>query len=373
MGKYDEQYRKIRQKIARQKRELEKRGYFFESEIIPKPLNQTKVTKRQIEKLLKLTLEDVYRQAKYRTNTGEIISGLQRRQQEKTERGLKLTLARLEKQSQQSFGKKKDLQEKIKKLRERIHGGRIGKGVAPAADVILHKMFNFVRQQIDEWKPEEHWSDWFAELKQHDKSQLARIFESAITQYGKEAVASRLEDNAETVTRLVDEILYGSDRDSAARVSNGRIQVSSHRMEVSQSLAYFAAILKGESLTRDEAIQLAEEEDIFEYEDDSEIGQSYSMPSHQSSENNKAASILQTMRESIGNFASESVARYVTEIYSQLYEYDGVKGEEFMPNETLNKIKSNLYVIDSILENLKTANSLRDAIDDINKLRSILE
>ena len=101
-----------------------------------------------------------------------------------------------------------------------------------------------IEQMIADWKPFPNWSKYFTEVKREDKNRLKALLDGKIAEVGRKETARRLQENAEGINHMADEILYSSDEDA-----------------VNMDLNYIATVLKGSPLTADESAyytQLAE-------------------------------------------------------------------------------------------------------------------
>lgn len=68
------EYRKVRKRVLSNIRRMEKRGYIFDSTLVPRV--PQKITKASVRRLQKLTSEELYRVSKYvDRETGEILTG----------------------------------------------------------------------------------------------------------------------------------------------------------------------------------------------------------------------------------------------------------------------------------------------------------
>ena len=76
---------------------------------------------------------------------------------------------------------------------------------------IVDKVLNQVESEIDRWSPPTHSSDW---LKQHKENTvinpMKNMLNGAIASEGRRAVAMRLENQASSVIDIVNQLLYGS-------------------------------------------------------------------------------------------------------------------------------------------------------------------
>lgn len=81
-GKYWKDYQKERQRISRQLKRMEGRGYYWDKDILP-PIPK-RVTQASVNRLKKLKTDDIYRKARYLDReTGEIMIGLAGRKHER--------------------------------------------------------------------------------------------------------------------------------------------------------------------------------------------------------------------------------------------------------------------------------------------------
>lgn len=115
-----------------------------------------------------------------------------------------------------------------------------------------------IREELRRWTPQPNWTTTLSEVKTKDKNKLERILDGAISSEGERAVAERLQNNADEVNALVQEILYASG-DTEGNFKNGRTQVNF-------DLARFSAIIMGRPLTVDESIDLTELAETMELE-----------------------------------------------------------------------------------------------------------
>lgn len=88
-------YRKEVNRIKKFISRAEKRGYQFEENIIPK--TPKRITKAKIEQLKQLTPNELYKRAVYRTAEGGLLSGVQRRAQERQVSAIKAAQTRRKK------------------------------------------------------------------------------------------------------------------------------------------------------------------------------------------------------------------------------------------------------------------------------------
>ena len=75
------------------------------------------------------------------------------------------------------------------------------------------KVIKEVREIIDNWRPEPHWSDAMTAKKEEDKNILKAFFEQQIADKGEKTVAIRLEAVANQAIPWAETICYDSDDD----------------------------------------------------------------------------------------------------------------------------------------------------------------
>ena len=125
---------------------------------------------------------------------------------------------------------------------------------------VTTSILNWVREEINRWTPETNWSKSLTQTKINEMNVLERILNSQIEKDGEAAVAERLEANAEQVKTMVYEVMFSS--------GGTRKDYDNARDRVNFNLVAFATLLKGESLTVDEAREYT---DIMDYLDLDEL------------------------------------------------------------------------------------------------------
>lgn len=210
-------------------REAEKRGFTFDNIIPDKPYH---ITQADIDNLKSINGKTIYEHATYTDPlTGEDMSGVAGRQLERSRAAKKG--AKNRKQKDETTSQRDDF------YRDRDD---MGTGTPPSQ---TFEILENIREYIRQWAPSSGWTDYFSQVKEHDKNTLERILEGAVAQEGEEAVAKRLEDNANEVNYLLEEILYGSGG------KHGRNQINF-------DLVRFSAIVMGRALTIEESQELTD-------------------------------------------------------------------------------------------------------------------
>lgn len=204
-----QQWKKEVNRLKQFIRRAEKRGFTFD-EVIPE--TPKRITKKQLNLIKSLRPNVLYTQAKYTDpQTGDSMTGTEGRRLERSRAALK------------GFKNKKS-----------TYNPPIEE------DSVLHQ----IEQMIADWKPFSNWSKYFTEVKREDKNRLKALLDGKIAEVGRKETARRLQENAEGINHMADEILYSSDEDA-----------------VNMDLNYIATVLKGSPLTADESAyytQLAE-------------------------------------------------------------------------------------------------------------------
>ena len=219
---YQKELRRLKQFIRR----TEKRGFHYAEDVIPE--KPKRITKKSIERLQKLTAQELYKKATYKDPmTGTELTGTEGRQLERRRAAFK--------------GVKTKSKRKIPEIPD--------VGDLPVA---TYEIIENIREEIRKWAPSSGWTEFFADKKHRDKNILENMLEGAIRQEGENVIAARLEAHSYEVSTIIQEILYGSDTD-----------------QINNDFARFSQILLGRSLTVNESIELANAQ---EYTEDYEEG-----------------------------------------------------------------------------------------------------
>lgn len=218
MAKRDEAAR-----LRRQIKELQKRGYMFPKGYTPTP---------------GANLYEVAYYIDQSTPTPHAITGVERRAQERSIAARKAAETR--------------------RRRALITDPETAQGLPTD----LGKVLTEIKRKIDEWQPLTEWvnpntkgetyeNSAFTKVKTRDKNKLKAMLDMAISQEGAQAVAARLEANAEMANTLATQILYGGSGD---RTDFNYMQ---------GELAGFAQILLGRNLSTHESIDLEQQIESF--------------------------------------------------------------------------------------------------------------
>lgn len=227
------QYNYQRNRLKNIVKEAKKRGYIFDDFI---PVRKLAPTKADVEKLKQIKGDIVYKHARYYdVISDKYIPGTTRRKQERSEAAKKAAATRARKQ---------DL----------IDNGYTEPGKPPLEkDDVLQYLFEMIAQ----WQPETRWSESFARLKEHDKNVMASEIRSVINEIGENEVAKNVQKNAAEIKALAWHICYGN---------SGNKKDGSFNADLISLLA----LIKGRSLSVQEAKRLQERVDTYAYEDSEE-------------------------------------------------------------------------------------------------------
>lgn len=138
--------------------------------------------------------------------------------------------------------------EAYREEQQRLHELSYDTNVSETDDIL-----STIREYINNWSPSSLWTDWFAKTKEKDKNLLETLLNAAISRDGEEAVAQRLQENAEQVL----EIAYGVLYDSGGKEGRGNINAD---------LVRFTAIIMGRPLTQHESEELTQASEANELE-----------------------------------------------------------------------------------------------------------
>lgn len=181
-----EQYLKERRRIQRFIRSATKRGYIIPENILPDI--PKRVTRASVSRLKKITPEKIYSKSQYVSReTGEIKTGKAGRAEERKAASRKAAETR----------------------RRKEETSRAKKEYIPrASDIILTNL----RETLANFVPSGQMSRFMQENAMNNRNYALGILDDAIKELGEEQVAKNTQKNALQLSRLIEEILYSSDR-----------------------------------------------------------------------------------------------------------------------------------------------------------------
>lgn len=221
-----EYQRELKNAKARIKR-LENIGYHVENPLPKKPKRITEASIRSLHE--KTQRKNLVAKSVFTSQTGEQIKG-----KKAYEKKLKNPVPK-----------------KTEKPSDRFYKGREkekGKRQNPVTGETYEVLDNTLKK-IRTWTVDSTWSPSLMEWKTEDKNKLERMLDAALERDGREAVADRLQKNAEVWNAAVDEILYGS--------GGSKEQTMNMRSQIDHDFITVATILKGSPLTQEESIEVS--------------------------------------------------------------------------------------------------------------------
>lgn len=246
MTDIEAQYFRERTRIQRFLRSAKKRGYIFPDSILPNI--PKKITEGSVRRLKTYTPKYLYSKSVGFFHNGTIIDSGKGRNIERAKAS--------EKRAKTIQVKKQNAKSKL--AREKYYN-REKTQVPDYAGIPAAFEYNVLqemRDKISSWTPMSYWTPSLTEAKTRDKQTLSDILESAIQTYGEKTIADRLQKQADIITHLTDEILYGS----GSKEGNFR----DGRTTVNADLSAIASILKGGPLTPEEAMNWGGMQDYME-------------------------------------------------------------------------------------------------------------
>ena len=217
----NKEWTKQAQRIRDFQKRAEARGYFFPAS--PVPNRPSTVTETDIEKLKRLTPNELYKKAQYYDpDIGKYITGDVARRKERQKSG------------KRGYVTRQINELKKPKLVEEEHSDYAYGHYSPPNEALT--VLENIREEIRSWSPRNTWSKNYVYEKERDKDRLESLLDDSISMFGLERVALNLQQHAEQVSDIVQDILYGSGDD-----------------KVNLRLVEFASILRGGPLSRQES------------------------------------------------------------------------------------------------------------------------
>ena len=277
---YDKQYKALVNKLKRNAKDINKRGYTIPEDLIPE---MPKKRYQSYLQELRERVENIYDYVYYvKQETGEYFTGLQRRGQERREAAQKAAQVRKRNANIRAIEQfERDYRKFYEENREAIENGEYlrtpeqnrnlrghpeevfkppRKPTQEEYDTLPHEaeiILDRVYSEIEKWQPDPRWSSQLENIKRDDTNQLRSIIDGAMVQLGREQVIRNLAENAEEFEALCMEIMYVS---GSARVELGREGVRIDLVKITQ-------FVWGRSLTVEESQILEHQAEMYnEYE-----------------------------------------------------------------------------------------------------------
>lgn len=220
---YQRQYRRIKNYI----KAMEEAGYELDSNVLPKI--PKKITQASVRRLKSINAKYLYKKSTYTRVTGETISGTKRRQEE----------LKYSRETGDSVSRTRN------KVKAKISSPKSDFMNPPSiTDLILSQVEDLINRFPDgyDWRPYEQ------QLHEKHKTILEKVLDGQIRMYGRNVVALRLEKVGQDIVQFAERIIYGDSKDEAFQAD----------------IAWFASLIKGESLSAEEAIEIEELASMYE-------------------------------------------------------------------------------------------------------------
>lgn len=262
--KTEQNYKKEWRRISRFIKSAEKRGYTFPDNVLPeKPKNPTR---KELNQLKKITPQQLYKKATYKKGTAQETTGTEGRTIERkaaatrgarTRRIRKAIQEEAERIEQEYWDDNaSNWSNPIRDEFYRDNPEQNGTGDGGEGTANAYKTLEYIKEELEVWEPMPYWSVAFADVKRRDKTTLSSMLNGRIAEEGEEVVAKRLQENAERVTALIDQILYGS--------GSKEYDLKTGRDSVNFAISEMGSIIKGGALTADEARDLQDMQEMWE-------------------------------------------------------------------------------------------------------------
>lgn len=305
------EYYKNRTRIQRFVRSVEKRGYTFEENILPKI--PKRITEGSIRRLAKITPDYLYRKSTYTTPTGNTVIGRAGRNIEREEAGKKgaITRARKKQELQSNLSRwyrEQELRKQIAEAQRELdalknthetehdadyftdydgdywyeddydywHGEkeeieepkqeRIAKapheryyaesdyeeGQGHEADEVEDGLVTLreLTESIESWTPSANWSESLIAAKKADRRSVSNVLDAAIAELGEKQVVKNVQAHGEELKELLNHVLY----DSGSREGNFK----DGRTQVNADIKRFQELLLGHTISQQEAMKTQE-------------------------------------------------------------------------------------------------------------------
>lgn len=220
---YQRQYNRIKNYI----KSMEEAGYVLDSNALPKI--PKKITPASVRRLKAITSKTLYAKSTYTRATGETIPGTKRRREE----------LKYSRETGESVSRKHH------KAKTKITKPKSDFMNPPSVtDLILSQVEDLINRFPDgyDWRPYQQ------ELHEKHKTILEKVLDGQIRMYGRTVVAMRMEKVGQDIVQFADRIVYGDSEDEAFQAD----------------VAWFASLIKGESLSAEEALEIEELASMYE-------------------------------------------------------------------------------------------------------------
>lgn len=237
--KKQSEYQKQKKRVKALKTSMEKRGYIFPdisfNERLSKAFEKASPTATRF--LKGLTPRKMQEKSLYvDVETGEVISGVAGRRKER------------QKAYEKGRQPKPEPAPTPPGPEPTPPGPGPGLAPAPLPPDFTDEALRVLENMVAEWTPLGSWSDIFKMLKEQDRNTAYNILMGAIDDLGREQVARNCQNNALTLTWLLDRILYDS----------GEANVGPGREGQRANLAEFTTLVRSGAISSQKAKEIEE-------------------------------------------------------------------------------------------------------------------
>ena len=236
----EQAYKKELKRIKQFMRRAEKRGYLWDDYELPK--KPKKITEKSVSRLKKITPDLLYKKGEYiDQDTGEILEGVKGRTIERKTAAQKAAETRKQKKNAPKKEKNKHEKPKAPKTEttepsyDEQYYGEVDEYLPDYSEMIINNVYEL----IDNFDTGNFYSKRGINQGMHNRDKLRMIIDSAIAEFGADAVAERLNENAGEIAEIVDKAMYNYE-------------------EAEIHISRFASILNGGPLTASQAAEFAE-------------------------------------------------------------------------------------------------------------------
>lgn len=201
------QYAKELKRINQSMRRLTKRGYEVHREDIL-PQKPQKLTKKFIDKMKAITIDEVYKHSTYYSTVGKTITGEERRKQE---RSISAKRGAATKKTGVSHAKVAPTQGKYAPIPQEKQS--VQEQIIHEADIIIVNFRSLLKEFESRINAE--WSLNLINRHRETRNNISGFLDSAILKDGKAKVALRIKRNWQRIQQILQVVLYSSGSDYA--------------------------------------------------------------------------------------------------------------------------------------------------------------
>ena len=194
-------FRKLKKQLKQKARRAEARGYVFAEGFTDFEM-PNRVTKKALEKLQNL-IKNIYNYAlSYDPLKGEVISGTEKRKQERSTAARKAAETRRRNREPVD----KFWTDESGETWYNDYSEEYVESLRYESQTILQNLL----QDIEQWEPDPKWSSELQSIKEDDVNKLKSIIYGRINEVGIQEVAATIKQNSAELIRLAHEVMYQS-------------------------------------------------------------------------------------------------------------------------------------------------------------------